>query len=283
MKRFLALTLSALFVLLSFTACGDSADSADKTLNVTSVDQLKDLKIGTQGGSAALETLEACDAYDTFSANITEYATYDEAILDLQTGRIDCIVVDEVLGEYKNSKLTQKLFLCDYNFGDDYYAIGCRREEADLAAKITEAIDTLISNGEAAKISEKWFGRDIVISEGYDDPAPIEGTTGWDYIQERGKLIIGLDDTFAPMGFRDENNDLVGFDIDLAKAVGEVLGIEIEFLPIDWTAGSMALKAKTVDCLWNGMSATPTREKEMALTNKYLNNRIVIMTLDKDN
>lgn len=283
MKRLLATALITLFILASFTACSKKEEYTGNSLNVTKVEQLKDLKIGTQGGSAALETLQACDEYNTFANNITEYATYDEAILDLQAGRIDCIVVDEVLGEYKNSKLTQKLFLCDYNFGDDFYAIGCRREEADLAAKITEAINTLISNGDAAKISEKWFGRDIVISEGYDNPAPINGTTGWDYIKAQGKLIIGLDDTFAPMGFRDESNELVGFDIDLAKAVGSVLDIEIEFMPIDWTAGSMALKAKTVDCLWNGMSATPTRQQEMALTNKYLNNRIVIMTLDKDN
>ena len=278
MKRVLIIAFTLILTLASFTGC--QSQDTKETLNVTDVAQLKDLKIGTQADSSALEVLQASDDYASFKDNITEYATYDEAILDLQAGRIDCIVVDEVLGEYKNSKLTKKLFLCDYNFGDDYYAIGCRQGETDVADKITGAIRTLILNGKAADISNKWFGRDIVICEGYDSPGntPVEG--GWDYIQSRGKLIIGLDDTFAPMGFRDENNDLVGFDIDLAKAVGDVLGIEVEFKSINWNSKEMELKAKNIDCVWNGMSATPQRQEGMALTYKYLNNRIVIMTLD---
>ena len=53
-------------------------------------------------------------------------------------------------------------------FGDDFYAIGCRKADKDVAAKLTEAIGTLIDSGEAAEISEKWFGKDIVILKGYD-------------------------------------------------------------------------------------------------------------------
>lgn len=93
-----------------------------------------------------------------------------------------------------------------------------------------------------------------------------------------GKLIVGLDDTFAPMGFRDEANNLVGFDIDLATAVGEVMGVEIVFQPIDWDSKEMELDAKNIDCVWNGMSRTPKREESMTLSQNYLNNKIVIMT-----
>ena len=104
---------------------------------------------------------------------------------------------------------------------------------------------------------------------------------GWDYIEDKGVLIVGLDDTFAPMGFRDENNELVGFDIDLANEVGELLGIEIQFQPIDWNLKELELSSKRIDCIWNGMSATPTRQVEMSLTKKYLNNQIVIMSFDE--
>lgn len=93
------------------------------------------------------------------------------------------------------------------------------------------------------------------------------------------KLIVGLDDTFAPMGFRDEANNLVGFDIDLATAVGEQMGVEIVFQPIDWDSKEMELEAKKIDCIWNGMSRTPQREESMTLSQNYLNNKIVIMTL----
>lgn len=94
------------------------------------------------------------------------------------------------------------------------------------------------------------------------------------------KLVIGLDDAFAPMGFRDENGDLVGFDIDLANAVGEDLGMEVEFKPIDWNAKDMELKSGNIDCVWNGMSITPDRKENMSLSNKYLNNKIVLMSLE---
>lgn len=102
--------------------------------------------------------------------------------------------------------------------------------------------------------------------------------TGGDAV-EKDTLVVGLDDTFAPMGFRDEQGNLVGFDIDLANAVGEELGMAVEFKPIDWDAKEMELKAGTIDCVWNGMSITPERQENMALSNKYLNNKIVLMTL----
>ena len=97
-------------------------------------------------------------------------------------------------------------------------------------------------------------------------------------IKAKGQLVIGLDDTFAPMGFRDENGDLVGFDIDLAKAVCEELGVEAVFQPINWSAKEMELSTGKVDCLWNGLSITPERQETMSMSNAYLNNKIIVMT-----
>ncbi|MDD2992343.1 MAG: amino acid ABC transporter substrate-binding protein [Pygmaiobacter sp.] len=102
--------------------------------------------------------------------------------------------------------------------------------------------------------------------------------TSLDDIKVKGELVIGLDDTFAPMGFRDENGDLVGFDIDLATAVCEVLGVKPVFQPIDWDAKELELSTGKIDCIWNGMSITPEREQSMSLSNAYLNNKIIIMT-----
>lgn len=119
---------------------------------------------------------------------------------------------------------------------------------------------------------------------GADGPTDINVTdntadTSLEDIKAKGKLIVGLDDTFVPMGFRDEAGNLVGFDIDLAKAVSEEMGIEFEFQPIDWDAKEMELQNKKVDCLWNGLSITPEREKVMQFTKPYLDNKLVIMTL----
>ncbi|MDD6308008.1 MAG: amino acid ABC transporter substrate-binding protein [Clostridia bacterium] len=106
-----------------------------------------------------------------------------------------------------------------------------------------------------------------------------DADTSWSYIEGNGKIVVGLDDTFAPMGFRTEDGELVGFDIDLANAVGETLGVAVEFKPIVWDAKEMELEGKKIDLIWNGMSKTPERVEGMNLSAPYLNNSIVIMTL----
>ena len=104
--------------------------------------------------------------------------------------------------------------------------------------------------------------------------------TDWDYIEDKGKIIVGLDDTFAPMGFRDENNEIVGFDIDLAKAVFKEMGLEVEFKAIDWTAKEAELASKKIDCIWNGLSVTPDRIENMSMSKRYCANRELVMALD---
>ncbi|MCC2865716.1 amino acid ABC transporter substrate-binding protein [Ihubacter massiliensis] len=140
----------------------------EKDVKVAAAEDMAKYKIGTQVDSAALETMKKNEAYDSFKDNITEYKTYDEALMDMQAGRVDCIVVDQVLGEYKNSKLDKKMTVCDFNFGDDFYAIGFRKDDKALTAKVNEAIKATIDSGEAEKISDKWFGKNIVIFEELD-------------------------------------------------------------------------------------------------------------------
>ena len=142
---------------------------ADSDLDVTSADQLKDLKIGTQAGSAALEMLQANEAYDSFKDNISEYDKYDTAIMDLKAGRVDVIAVDQVLGEYTNNNLGGEMKECTYSLGDDFYTIGCASDNTELRDKINDALKKLIDDGKATEISEKWFGKDIMVYE------PIEG------------------------------------------------------------------------------------------------------------
>ncbi len=91
------------------------------------------------------------------------------------------------------------------------------------------------------------------------------------------KLIIGLDDQFPPMGFRDDQNQLVGFDIDLAKAVCDKLGIEAVPTPINWTSKEGELNGGKVDVLWNGLTITPARQETMLMSTAYIANAQVIV------
>ncbi len=97
-------------------------------------------------------------------------------------------------------------------------------------------------------------------------------------ITSKGTFILGLDDSFPPMGFRNENNEIVGFDIDVAKEVCKRLNVELVIQPISWNAKEQELNSGNIDCIWNGMSITEERKQAMLLSNSYMKNRMVFIT-----
>ena len=92
-------------------------------------------------------------------------------------------------------------------------------------------------------------------------------------------LVIGVDDKFAPMGFRDENNELTGFDIEYAKAAAESMGMEAKFQPIDWKTKETELSSGRIDLIWNGYTITDERKEKVLFTKPYLENAQVVATL----
>ena len=101
------------------------------------------------------------------------------------------------------------------------------------------------------------------------------------YVKDKGVLVVGITD-FAPMDYRDENNEWVGFDADLARGFAESLGVEVEFIEIEWGSKILELDGKTIDCVWNGMTLTDEVKAAMECSNAYCNNaQIVIVPSDK--
>jgi polar amino acid transport system substrate-binding protein len=96
-------------------------------------------------------------------------------------------------------------------------------------------------------------------------------------VKDKGKLVLGLDDSFPPMGFRNENNEIVGYDIDLAKETAKRLGVQLVTQPIDWNAKEQELNTGKIDCIWNGFTITDERAKAMAFTRPYLKNAQVVV------
>lgn len=94
---------------------------------------------------------------------------------------------------------------------------------------------------------------------------------------EKKKVVVGLDDNFPPMGFRDDKNNIVGFDVDMAKEASKRLGMEVEFKPIDWNSKEAELNGKRVDVLWNGLTITEKRKENISFTNPYMENRQIIV------
>ena len=102
-----------------------------------------------------------------------------------------------------------------------------------------------------------------------------------EYVKENGKLVVGITD-FEPMDYKDENGDWIGFDADMAKAFAESLGVDVEFVEIDWDNKILELDSKSIDCVWNGMTLTDEVKSAMDCSDPYCNNQqIVIVPKDK--
>ncbi len=117
----------------------------------------------------------------------------------------------------------------------------------------------------------------VLVACGSDESTGTGNTDGES--TEKETIIIGIDDKFAPMGFRDENNDIVGFDIDYARAAAEEMGVEVKFQPIDWKTKETELNSGRIDLIWNGYTITDDRKEKVLFTKPYLANSQVIMTL----
>lgn len=167
----------------------------------------------------------------------------------------------------------------DENFGAENYAIGFRKEDVALGLEVQKILDEMISDGKAAEISKKWFDSDILLKDAdylEESEAPA-GDTSLEDLKKRGELILGLDDSFPPMGFRDEENNVVGFDIDLATEVCKRMGVELKIQPIDWDSKELELSSGRIDCIWNGMSVTDDRLEAMFMAKPYVANTQVII------
>lgn len=100
---------------------------------------------------------------------------------------------------------------------------------------------------------------------------------------EKDEVIVGLDDTFVPMGFKDDQGEIVGFDVDLAKAIFELTDTKVKFQPIDWSMKETELDNGTIDMIWNGYTKTAEREKKVLFTDTYMQNIQVLVTAKTSN
>ena len=162
------------------------------------------------------------------------------------------------------------LVILDETLAAEEYGIGFRK--GDVTRDVVDAaLKVLKAEGKVEEISNQWFGYDLTTIEG--DAAALDGLD----TQEGRTFILGLDDSFPPMGYRDENNNVVGFDIDLAQAVCDKLGWTLQIQPIDWSAKEMELESGNIDCIWNGMTLTSERLEAMDCSAPYMANTQVLV------
>ncbi len=103
-----------------------------------------------------------------------------------------------------------------------------------------------------------------------------------EYVVDKGELVVGYT-VYAPMNYTDENGEFTGFDTELTKIVAEKLGVEAEFVLINWDTKEAELAGKSIDCIWNGMTLDEERMENMACTDPYVKNaQVVVVKSDSD-
>lgn len=138
---------------------------------------------------------------------------------------------------------------------------------SDSSSQVEESTEAEATEGEESSESEAESEAETPVSD--DDSLQ--------KILDSGKFVLGLDATFKPMGYTNENDEIVGFDIDVAEEVCARLGVELVKQGINWDTKEQDLNAGRIDCIWNGMSVSPSRQEEMNLSEPYMSNAMVFV------
>lgn len=158
------------------------------------------------------------------------------------------------------------------------YAIGFRKADRALCAEVERILGEMKEDGTIAKIDKEWFGKETNIFD--VSKAITDATDGsLEKVKQAGKFILGLDDSFPPMGYRDDDNTIVGYDIDLAKEVCKRMGVELVLQPIAWAAKEQEINSGNIDCIWNGFTTNAERREALCVSTPYLTNSQVVVTL----
>ena len=259
MKKLLAVLMAVLMVALCFSACGGNEAKI----------------VVAEAGSAGEEVMNNNEYFADCTK--TPVDTQAKALMEVSAGTADMAVIDYVMSigsigegtDYANLKLVE-----DVSFSPEEYGIAFRKG-SDAVNHVNKAINELKADGSLAKIAEKYKLQDLLLGDGTYKEVTAENSD-WEYIKNKGKLIVGIT-LFAPMNYKDDKGELVGFETEFAEAVGAKLGIEVVFQEIDWNSKETELASKNIDCIWNGMTITPEREENMQISIPYMENKQAVV------
>ncbi|MBP3504006.1 MAG: transporter substrate-binding domain-containing protein [Bacilli bacterium] len=207
-----------------------------------------------------------------------------DILTELQSKNSDVGVMDSIMaGYYINKQYSDKLMIIpDLELTDEKYGIAARKDGAYTAKMISKTIIDLYIDGTVQDIANKYGLIDsLAIDENTNiDLSDETGKSDFDKIINSGTLVIGYT-IFAPIAYEEEN-ELIGFDVDLAKAVCNKLGVEVKFQLINWDTKVFELESGAIDVIWNGMTITDELKENTSLTIPYLKNKQVAVIRVED-
>ena len=279
MKKMLSAML-AMAMMFSLAACGKKDQPAGSQSGAQS---------GSQSASASQSTAEELTyAVEAGSAGeevanengfkIVSVETQAMALMEVDSGTADAAIIDllmagAMVGEgtsYPDIKVT------DQKLNSEEYGVGCRKG-SDLAAYINAVMAEAYADGAMEELAKTYGVQEAILEQPESAYPQADAAGDVAYIQGKGKLIVGITD-FEPMDYKAADGSWIGFDADMAKLVAEKLGVDIEFVEIDWDRKVDELDGKGIDVVWNGMTLTEGVKAAMECTNAYCENAQVVVT-----
>lgn len=224
----------------------------------------------------------------------TALSAQADVFKELNAKTADVGIMDYTMANYllkTDSAMAKNLTIADVEFEKEYYGIAFRKAADGKYNALTDLVNQVLvelKDADYKTIAERYGISKATLDLVYSKPTGEADNTELDHIKKNG-IVIGFT-LNAPMALGSGDKTTGGFDTDLAKAVfakiSEKVGktIEVEFKLIDWSKKESEMEAKTIDCVWNGLTVTPARAAQWSITMNYLENKqcAVVRKADKD-
>ena len=251
MKKFLAAVSALLLTLCMFTGC--AAEQSSQQSSVTCADDLVGKKIGVQIGTTGMTYAEGVEG-----ATVEKYNKGADAIEALKQGKIDAVLIDASPAKYFVSKNSDIVALDD-PFAVEEYACAVKKGNDELTQQINDALSQLRENGTLALIEQNWLVDAEYGKHPYKSP---EGIT------YSGKLVMATNAEFPPYELKEEG-EIVGFDVDMMRAVCDILGKELVIDDMAFDSVIAAVDSGKADVGVAGMTVTEDRLKNVNFSDSY--------------
>lgn len=261
MKKIKAVSILLLAVmLLSLAACNNSNLPAQVAIN--SAEDLNNLRIAVQEGT----TGDLIASEDVTGATVTRFKKPTDAAVELNNARVDCIILDEMPAK-KIVENNSGLKILDFSPTEEVemYALAIAKENTELLDQVNAALMDIVADGTYEILFNKFINNEDVELPTYENSG------------ENGDLIMGTEATFEPFEFRDDNNDIVGFDIELMKYVAAKLGRNLVVEDMNFDSLIAALQTGKIDVIAAGMTNTEERRANVNFTTDYYTTNQVII------
>lgn len=257
---------------LSMTACNNSG-----TKKIESPDDFAGSKISVQTATTAHDSLQEMQEQGV-NVEILPYEKVTQCFDDLELGRCDAVYVDSVVAAYYLTGEEDKFQSVWRSEEGEPMGICLKKGNTGMLELVESAIDMLYYNGKMGEIATKHFGSDVTEGVRTVTEEPTLDLSKLSTVED-GKLIIGFEAGYPPMEYTDDSGlEFIGFDVDLAKELGSMFGLEVEFVNTTFDGIFAGLDKGQYDMIIAAVSITPERQEAYEMTEPYISNQLVIVT-----